>query len=74
METLKKDIKAIVESLGYIFYDIVFESREGDQVLSVHIDHENGIDIDDCVKVSEKVSDYLDETDPIETSYSLGFI
>lgn len=71
MKDLIKPIKTIVESLGYEFYDLIFERREGDQVLSVHIDHETGIDIDDCVKVSEKISDYLDETDPIETSYSL---
>ena len=71
MKSLIQPIQAIVESLGYEFYDLVFETREGDQVLSIRIDHENGIDIDDCVIVSEKLSDYLDETDPIETAYSL---
>lgn len=71
MEKLTPPIRKLVEALGFELYDIVYEKREEGPVLSVLIDHESGIDIDDCVKVSEAVSNYLDETDPIAESYSL---
>ncbi|MFU8786451.1 MAG: ribosome maturation factor RimP [Candidatus Izemoplasmataceae bacterium] len=75
MEKLKNDIQKIVEDLGFELYDLLYEKREEEgKVLSVEIDHEKGIDIDDCVKVSETVSLYLDETDPIEEAYSLEVI
>lgn len=75
MEKLKNDIQKIVEDLGYELYDLLYEKREEDGfVLSVEIDHEKGIDIDDCVKVSESVSDYLDIEDPIQDAYSLEVI
>ncbi|TVP96557.1 MAG: ribosome maturation factor RimP [Acholeplasmatales bacterium] len=71
MEKLTPPIRKLVEDLGYELYDVVFEQREEGPVLSVLIDHASGIDIDDCVAVSESVSLYLDETDPIPESYSL---
>ncbi len=71
METLKKAIREIVEGLGFELYHVGFGTKHGSRVLTVEIDNENGVDIDDCVRVSEKVSDYLDETDPIESSYQL---
>ena len=71
MDNLKKELQNIVKKLGYEFYQMVFENREGDDILSIEIDHEKGIDIDDCVKVSEVISDYLDEVDPIPGPYSL---
>lgn len=75
MEKLKTPIETIVTKLGYELYDLVYEKRvdEGN-VLSVEIDHINGIDIDDCVKVSEAVNLFLDETDPITEAYSLEVI
>lgn len=75
MENLKAPIEAIVTKLGYELYDLVYETRvEDGKVLSVEIDHPNGIEIDDCVKVSEAVSLFLDETDPISEAYSLEVI
>jgi ribosome maturation factor RimP len=75
MEKLKAPILTIVEKLGYELYDLVYETRKEDgNVLSVEIDHPKGIDIDDCVKVSEAVSLYLDEADPISEAYSLEVI
>ena len=75
MEKLKKDITKIVEDLGFELYDLIYEKREEEgQVLSVEIDHEKGINIDDCVNVSEAVSSYLDQEDPIDIPYSLEVI
>ncbi|MFP4286344.1 MAG: ribosome maturation factor RimP [Candidatus Izemoplasmataceae bacterium] len=75
MENLKEPIHKIVKQLGYELYDLIYENRDEDgRVLSVEIDHPKGIDIDDCVKVSEAVSLFLDEVDPISEAYSLEVI
>lgn len=39
--------------------------------MRIFIDSPNGIDLDDCEKVSNKVGEILDEKDPITTSYNL---
>jgi len=39
--------------------------------MRVYIDHENGIDVDDCADVSHQVSAILDIEDPINTEYNL---
>ena len=39
--------------------------------LRLFIDSEKGIDLDDCEKVSNVVSDILDEKDPISMQYNL---
>lgn len=71
MDKVYKKIKDIVESLDYYLYQILYETRDDGKVLSVEIDHDNGIDIDDCVTVSRAISAYLDEADPINESYGL---
>ncbi len=71
MEAWKLKIKELVENMNYYLYDITFGPREGELVLSVEIDHDDGITIDDCVKVSDVISTYLDEADPIDSSYGL---
>ncbi|MFW5893412.1 MAG: ribosome maturation factor RimP [Bacillota bacterium] len=70
-EPLKQKIKEQVESLDYYFYDIHLKTVQGDRVLSVEIDHKEGIDLDDCVTVSEHLSAFLDEEDPIPEAYML---
>lgn len=69
---LEKIVKPVVESLGYELYDVEYLKEGGDWFLRVYIAHPNKtIDLDDCEKVSQAVSDELDEKDPIEASYSL---
>jgi|AntRauTorckE6833_2_1112554.scaffolds.fasta_scaffold00274_28 ribosome maturation factor RimP len=70
-DTLKTRIKEEVESLDYAFYDVHMQTRQGDWVLSIEIDHKDGIDLDDCVKVSEHISEFLDEADPLDNPYML---
>lgn len=45
--------------------------KERDWYLRVFIDKENGIDIEDCQKLSEQLEAKLDELDPISESYYL---
>lgn len=69
---LEKIVKPIVEGLGYELYDVEYLKEGGDWFLRVYITHpDKKIDLDDCEKVSQAVSDELDEKDPIDASYSL---
>ncbi|MEO1816464.1 MAG: ribosome maturation factor RimP [Acetobacterium sp.] len=61
----------VVESLGYELTDLTFEKQGKDWCLTLFIDSETGISLDDCEIVSRQISELLDETDPIEQSYFL---
>ena len=71
LDALSEIIQPAVEELGYDLVDVEFEKVWKDWVLTVFIGHEKGIFIEDCEKVSHKLSDLLDEIDPIEQSYTL---
>ena len=64
-------LKPVVTNLGYELYDVMFVKEGSDWFLRLFIDSENGIDLDDCEKVSNGVSDILDEKDPISMQYNL---
>lgn len=63
--------KPVVIELGYEFYYLEFVKEEGENYLRVYIDNNNGIGLDDCEKVSRRISEILDEEDPIQDSYYL---
>lgn len=67
----EKIVLPIVENLGYSLYDVLYVKEGADWYLRLFIDSENGIDLEICEKVSNLVSDKLDEVDPIETPYIL---
>jgi len=71
MDALKQRLKAEIESIGYYLYDMHILNRDGEKVLSVEIENDTYIDIDDCVKVSQHINPVLDELDPIQDPYSL---
>lgn len=71
MEKLKEDITKLVEAMNYYVYDIEYVEEFGDHVLRVMIENDAEIDIDDCVKVSRQVSDFLDQNDPFTDPYNL---
>ena len=70
-QEFEKIVLPIVEELGYKLYDVLYIKEGPDWYLRIFIDSEKGIDLDDCEKVSNLVSDKLDEVDPIETPYML---
>jgi len=74
MEQLKDKVRTEVESLGYYLYDLKYSKRGKDYVLSVEIDSDDKIGIDDCVKVSERLSKLFDEAEPFEEPYMLEVI
>ncbi|QNU65740.1 ribosome maturation factor RimP [Ruminiclostridium herbifermentans] len=63
--------KPIVEDLNYELVDVEFVKEGANWYLRIYIDKAGGIGIDDCQAVSERISDILDEKDPIEQSYYL---
>jgi ribosome maturation factor RimP len=64
-------IKPVVEALGFGFWGLEYLSQGKDSVLSVYIDSENGITVDDCATVSRQVSGIMDVEDPITGEYNL---
>lgn len=61
-----------VEELGYLLWDVVYAKEGADYHLTVTIDSEDGITIDDCERVHRAIDPILDEADPIEESYYLN--
>jgi ribosome maturation factor RimP len=58
-----KIIKPVVEELGYIFVDLEYKKDFSGNVLALTIDSPNGININDCEKVSRALDIPLDEND-----------
>ncbi|BBP85543.1 MULTISPECIES: ribosome maturation factor RimP [Pseudomonas] len=71
LEQLQALLAPVVEALGYQCWGVEFLSQGRHSLLRVYIDHENGIQVDDCEKVSRQVSGVLDVEDPIPSEYTL---
>ena len=76
MTKLEKDIftclEPIINNIGYELYDVIYEKKgKEDNHLSVFIDKDDGIQIEDCEKVNDEINDILDEKDFIKDQYYL---
>ena len=60
-----------IEEQGCTLWDVEYVKEAGTWYLRILLDKEGGVDILDCEEISRKVSDLLDEADPIEGSYTL---
>jgi ribosome maturation factor RimP len=65
-------LKQPVAELGFELCDVEFIKEYGDWVLTLYIDKEGGVNIDDCERVSRAVDPLLDTADPIEQAYMLS--
>ena len=63
-------VKPILEDTGISLVDVEYV-REKDWYLRIFIDKPEGVEIDDCQFVSEKLAEVLDEKDPIKDKYYL---
>ena len=63
-------VMPILEDTGITLVDVEYV-REKDWYLRIFIDKPDGIEIDDCQFVSEKLAEVLDEKDPIKEKYYL---
>lgn len=70
-QQLAEMLRPAVEETGKELLGIEFVGAGKHSVLRLFIDHENGIDVDDCAEVSRQVSAILDVEDPISTEYNL---
>lgn len=61
----------IVDELNMEIVDIEYIKEGPHMYLRIYIDKDGGVNLDDCQKVSEQVSEILDEKDPIQDNYFL---
>lgn len=70
-EKVESLILSKVEELGYELYDVHYAKEGKDYFLRVFIDNEDGIDLNDCEKVSNEINSLLDNADYIKEQYFL---
>ena len=70
-EVVEGLIAPILTELGLELVEIEYVKEGKNWFLRVYIDKELGVDIEDCGNVSEKLSEKLDEVDPIPQNYFL---
>ncbi|AXN40576.1 ribosome maturation factor RimP [Peribacillus sp. NPDC060186] len=61
----------ILEELQLELVEVEYVKEGKSWFLRVYIDKETGVDLEDCGKASEKLSEKLDEVDPIPQIYFL---
>jgi len=73
VDKARKIIKPIVEDLGYVFVDLEYRKDYTGYVLELIIDKTNGVNINDCEKVSRALDEPLDVSDVTNgASYSFN--
>ena len=70
-DKIEELVKDTIEQLGYNLYDVEYVKEGKDYYLKIYIDSNNGIDLDDCEKVSNGINDLLDKADYIKEAYFL---
>ena len=68
---LTKLVQPVVEGLGFELWGLEYLPQGKPAILRIYIDAEQGIDIDDCQKVSQQLVGVLDVEDPIPGAYNL---
>ena len=71
LELLRIRLNPAIEDLGYELYDLEDLQYQGQRILRVSIDHEQGIQLEDCVRIDQMLQKLFDENDPIEEAYTL---
>lgn len=71
IDKVEELVTPILEELKLELVEVEYVKEGKSWFLRVYIDKETGVDIEDCGIVSEKLSEKLDETDPIEQNYYL---
>jgi ribosome maturation factor RimP len=71
IDKLNEMLRPAAEALGFEFLGVEFIGQGKHSVLRLYIDHENGINVEDCASVSHQVSGILEVEDPISNQYTL---
>jgi len=64
-------LEPVVTGMGYELVEIEYNPTTRHGLLRIYIDHEDGIQLDDCTDVSHQVSALLDVEDLIQGHYNL---
>lgn len=70
-EEVEALLAPVAKELGYRLWDVVYHKVGADWTLTVTIDSDEGISIDDCEKFHRTIDPLLDEADPIDNAYIL---
>jgi ribosome maturation factor RimP len=73
IETVEQIAVPIIEELNLELVEVEYVKEGKNWFLRLYIDKENGVDIEECAVVSERVSEKLDalDPDPIPHNYFL---
>lgn len=72
VEVIEQITSEPIKALGYELVDVEFIKEQSEWVLTLYIDKDGGVNIEDCEKVSKAVEPLIDEADPISQSYFLS--
>ncbi|MCL7746503.1 ribosome maturation factor RimP [Halalkalibacter alkaliphilus] len=64
-------VTPILDELNLELVEVEFKKEGPNWFLRIFIDSDTGVDLEDCGVVSEKLSEKLDELDPIQQAYFL---
>lgn len=70
-EKVENIILEPIKKLEYELYDVEYVKEGKDYFLRIYIQAEKGIDLNDCEKVSNEITEILDKEDPIKEQYFL---
>ncbi|KPK99611.1 MAG: hypothetical protein AMJ90_09225 [candidate division Zixibacteria bacterium SM23_73_2] len=75
MEEIEDEIKRmllpLIQKQGYELVDLKLKGSGPPSVLRIYVDKAGGITLDECARLSKKLSDYLDLEDLINHRYTL---
>lgn len=64
-------VAPVAEALGYELWGLEYLSHNNHATVRIYIDGADGINIDDCAKMSRQISSVFDVEDPIMGEYNL---
>lgn len=70
-EKVESLVKEKIENIGYELYDVEYAKEGKNYFLRIYIDKPDGIDLKDCEKVNDEITDILDEANYIKEQYFL---
>ncbi|MGG4553171.1 ribosome maturation factor RimP [Paenibacillus humicus] len=69
--TVEEMVLPFLQENGFELVDVEYVKEGSNWFLRVFVDKDGGIDIDDCGRISEYLSEKLDADDPIPSAYFL---
>ncbi|MDD5773137.1 MAG: ribosome maturation factor RimP [bacterium] len=71
LEKIKEIIRPVIEGDNLEFVGIEFKVECGRKILRIFIDKENGVNVEDCAKISGRIDSLLDSCAFVSGSYCL---